>query len=143
VAKDRMDFEHPDPMQAASFGANWMTNVTEHNLRQTMSTFEGTLTMLRKTAEAFGQQASVIREHSAALAQEAMGNAAEFGNRIVRIKDPLEWAEVQSDFLSKQAQLFAEGQRKLGEELIQESNDMAKNALHQTRDMGRKRSKAA
>ena len=146
MARDRTDFAHDNTqqaMQAATFGANWMAEVADYNLKQSMATMEGMLTIFRKAADAFGQHASAIREQSAAIAEEAMGNAVEFGNKIVRIKDPREWAEAQSEFLSRQAQTFAEGNRKLSESLIQESKEMANNTLQQAREMSRKRSEAA
>lgn len=146
MAKDRTDFVEENAqrtMNAASFGANWMAEMTEHNLQQGMTAFEGMFTIMRRAADGFSQQANAIRERSLAVAEEAMGNAAEFGNRIVRMRDPLEWAELQSEFLSRQAQTFAEGNRKLGEALIQQSNELADTALNQARDNIRKRAEAA
>ena len=145
VAKERTDFEEnaQRTMNAASFGANWMAEVAEHNMQQSMTAVEGMLTIMRRAADGFTQQANAIRERSLAVAEEAMGNAAEFGNRIVRLRDPLEWAEVQSEFLSRQAQTLAEGNRKLGEALIQQSNELTDATLNQARDNMRKRAEAA
>jgi hypothetical protein len=146
MAKDRPDFAQESTqqaMQAASFGANWMSEMADYHLKQSMATMEGMLTIFRKAADAFGQQASAMREQSLALAEEAMANAADFGNKIVRIKDPREWAEAQSEFLSRQAQTLAEGNKKLSETLIQESKEVANNAFQQAREISRKRSEAA
>ena len=146
MAKDRTDFVEENAqrtMNAASFGANWMAEMAEHNLQQGMTAFEGMFTIMRRAADGFSQQANAIRERSLAVAEEAMGNAAEFGNRIVRMRDRLEWAELQSEFLSRQAQTFAEGNRKLGEALIQQSSELADTALNQARDNIRKRAEAA
>src|SRR5262249_48333594 len=124
MAKGRADLQHENMERAlngATIGANWMAELAQQNVKQGMAAVEGMLTIFRNAADGFGHRASAVRQQSVALAEEAMGNAAEFGNRMVHLKDPLEWAEVQSEFLSKQAQTFAEGQRKLSQSLIQES----------------------
>ncbi len=147
MAKDRASYgqENPDQvMHAASFGLTFMAEMAEQNLRQSMAAMDGMLTTFRRAAEAFGQQASRIREHTAALAEETMGNTAEFGGKLARSKDPLEWAEAQSEFLSKQAQAIATGNRNLGEALIHESTEAAHATLHQAaREASRKRPEAA
>ena len=141
MAKDRTDLAQENmqrTMSAANFGANWFAEMAEQSLQQSMAAVDGMLTLVRRTADGFNQQASAIREQSMALAEETLGNTAEFGTRIVRLRDPLEWAEVQSEFLSKQAQAFAEGNRKVGEILIQQSSEMTDATLHQARDTTRK-----
>ncbi len=140
MAKDRTDFART--MNVANFGANWMTEVAEHSLQQGMAAVDGILNIVRRAADGFNQQATAMREQSIAVAEETLGNTAEFGTRIVRLRDPLEWVEVQSEFLSKQAQTFAEGNRKVGEILIQQSSEMADATLHQARET-RKRAEAA
>ncbi len=140
MAKDRTDFART--MNVANFGANWMTEVAEHSLQQSMAAVDGILNIVRRAADGFNQQATAMREQSIAVAEETLGNTAEFGTRIVRLRDPLEWVEVQSEFLSKQAQTFAEGNRKVGEILIQQSSEMADATLHQARET-RKRAEAA
>lgn len=146
MAKERSDFAQENmqrTMNAANFGANWMAEVAEQSLQQSMAAVDGMLTIVRRAADGFNQQATAMREQSIALAEEALGNTAQFGSRMVRLRDPLEWAEVQSEFLSKQAQTFAEGNRKVGEILIQQSSEMADATLHQARETTRKRAEAA
>jgi phasin family protein len=146
VAKDRTEFAQENmqrTMNAASFGANWMAEMTEQSLHQSMAAVDGMLTLVRRAADGFTQQATAIREQSVALAEQAMGNTAEFGTRMARLRDPLEWAEAQSEFLSKQAQTLAEGNRRLGEILIQQSTEVADATLHQARETTRKRAEAA
>ncbi len=145
MAKDRTDFAQENVQRtitASNFGANWMAEMAEHSLQQSMATLDGMLTLVRRAADGFNQQATAVREQSMALAEEAFGNTAEFGTRMVRLRDPLEWAEAQSEFLSKQAQTFAEGNRKMGELLIQQSSEMADATLQQARET-RKRAEAA
>ena len=128
---------------AASSGASWIAELADFNLRQNMAALDGMLTMVRRAADGFGQQASVIREHAVQLAEQAMDNTKTFGDRMVHLKDPLEWAQVQSEYLSKQARVFAEGNRKLSEALIREQSEMAGSALDQGREQARRSSQAA
>lgn len=128
MAKDRGNHaqESMDQMQnAASAGASLLDEMTEQNLKQGIAALEGMLTTLRKSADVFGHQASRILQTSAALAEQTMGNAAELGNRLARSKDPLEWVEAHSEFLSKQAQAMATGAQNLGEALISSSHEVA------------------
>ena len=120
---------------AAALGSTWLAEMTEQNL----AALDGMLRSVRRAADAFGHQASSIREHSAALFEQSMGNAAEFGNKLARTRHPLEWAEVQSEFLSKQAQVIASGAQSLGEALVNGSNEVASTGLHRLREASRRR----
>jgi hypothetical protein len=141
VARNQSDFAKESTervMDAANSSANWMAQLTEHNLRHGMAAMEGVLTIVRQAADGLGQQASAIREHSITVAEEAIENSAEFGNRIVHLKDPLEWMQAHSEFLSKQARIFADGNRKLGETLIQETGEVANATMRQSRETTRR-----
>lgn len=136
MAKDRGNM---DQMQnAASAGPTWLYEVTEQNMRQGIAALDGMLATVRKSADVFGHQASRIRETSAALAEQAMGNAAELGNRLTRSKHPIEWVEAHSEFLSKQAQAMAASAQSLGEALVNGSNEVATAGMHQVRKASRK-----
>jgi Phasin protein len=130
-------------MNAANSGLTLMAGMAEQNLRQSVTAMDEMLKTLTRAADIFAQQATRLREQSAALAEETMGNAAELGNRVIRSKDPLEWTKAQSEFLSKQLQAVAEGNRKIGELLMNETREMAGVTLHQARQISRRRSQAA
>ena len=123
----------------AGLGSAWVAQMTEQNV----SALDGMLGSVRRVADSFGYQASSIREHSAALVEQSMENVAEFGSKLARTRHPLEWAEVQSEFLSKQAQVIASGVQGLGEALVNGSNDVANAGLHQLRDSSRRGRRAA
>ena len=142
MARDRGNNarEQLDQMtHVAGLGSTWFADMAEQNMKQGMGALDGMLRTVRKAADAFGHQASSIREHSAALLEQSMGNATELGTRLARSKDPLQWAEAQSEFLSKQAQTMASGAQSLGEALITSSNEVANVGLHQVRAASRKR----
>lgn len=109
--------------EAASSGANWMAQLADYNLRQSMAALDGMLTMVRRAADGATHHASAMREHAQDVAEKAVQNTNEFANRMVHLKDPLEWAQVQSEFMSKQARTFADGNRKLSEALMREAGD--------------------
>ncbi len=121
---------------AAGSGANWMAEFTDFNMRQSMAALDSMLTMVHRAAEGFGQQAAMVREHAVALAEQAVENTSEFSNRMVHLKDPLEWTQAQSEYLSRQTRAFAEGNRKLGEALIREQGAMAGEAMEHGRAQG-------
>jgi len=134
MAKDRGNNarEQLDQMtQAAGFGSTLFADMAEQNLKQGIGALDGMLRTVRKAADAFGHQASSIREHSAALLEQSMGNAAELGSRLARSKDPLQWAEAQSEFLSKQAQVMASGAQSLGQALVNSSTEVANVGLRE------------
>jgi hypothetical protein len=72
-----------------------------------------------------------------------MGNAAELGSRLTRSKDPLDWIEAQSEFLSKQAQAMASSAHRLREVFVNGSGELAGAGLHPVREASRKRRRAA
>jgi hypothetical protein len=128
---------------AASSGANWMTQFSDFNLRQSMAVFDGMLTMVRHAADGFGQQAAMMRKQAVTIAEQAVENTNEFSNRIIHLRDPLEWAQAQGEYLSRQARVFTEGNRKLGEALIREQSTMANQAAEQGRAQARRAAEAA
>jgi translation initiation factor 2 alpha subunit (eIF-2alpha) len=142
MAKDQADYAQENTqraMQAASVGANWMAEIAEQNLNQGKVTVEGMLTIVSKVSDGFVQQASAVQEHSVSLAEEMAKNAFEFGNKMIRVRSPEEWAEAQSEFLSRQAQTFSECSKSLGQRLVQETKEATATSLNEAR----KRTKAA
>jgi hypothetical protein len=136
IARD-VAHENVDRMtDAASSGGNWMAQFTDFNLRQSMAALDSMLSLVRRSAEGFGQQAAMMRQHAVGLAEQAVENTSEFSNRIIHIKDPLEWAQVQSEYLSGQAHAFAEGNRKLGEAMMREQGEMAGEVMKNGRAQG-------
>ena len=129
--------------EAAGSSANWMAQFTDFNMRQSMAALDSMLTMVHRAAEGFGKQAAMMREHAVAVAEQAVENTSEFSNRMVHLKDPLEWTQVQSEFLSRQARAFADGNRKLSEALMREQGAMAGEAMEQSRAQARRASEAA
>jgi hypothetical protein len=98
--------------------------------------------LTRKLFEGFGHQTSAVSERSLDLVEQAFSNAFDFGQKIVRIKDPQELAQAHSEFVSRQTQLLAEQTQHLGQTLTREVGEMA-TAVPKAVETTRRRSEAA
>ena len=111
-------------MQAANFGMDWMRQITEESLNQSRVMFEGFLSAGRKAADSFDQQMSEVRERSMTLATEALSNAFDFAHKATRAREPQELVQLQSEFISQQAQAVAEQSKLLGESISRGANEV-------------------
>jgi hypothetical protein len=145
MPKDRTEFVEETTQRAvnaAQLSTQWMADIADHNLSQGRAAIESMLMLTRKLFEGFGQQASAVRERSLDLAEQSFSNAFDFGQKIVRIKDPQELAQAQSEFVSRQTQLLAEQTQHLGQSLTHEVGEMA-SAVPKAVETPRKRPEAA
>jgi len=129
------DFEQSteSAMQVQIHGMDWMRGLAEQSLKLSKAACDGYLTTARKTAESINHQASEIRERSISLASEALANTFDFANRVVRVKEPQEVLQLQSEFLSRQAQALADQTKELGQMLVQGANAATGTAVEQMR----------
>jgi hypothetical protein len=51
------------------------------------------------------------------LTEKALSNSVDFGQRVLRAKDPDELVRLQTEFMSQQAQIFAEQTKELGQKI--------------------------
>jgi hypothetical protein len=129
-------------MEAADYGLSWLRDMTEQNLRQSKAVFEGFLTTVQKTADTFDQQSSELRERSLSLAAETLSNSFDFAHHAVRAREPQELVQLQSEFISRQAQAFAEQAKELGQTVAQSASEAGRTAV-QGAEAFRKRAEAA
>jgi hypothetical protein len=145
MARNPTDFAHQNAeraVQATNYGMNWMREIAEQNLNQSKVAVESFLTITRKAIDGLDQQASAIRERSMALADETFQNTFDFAQKLVRLREPQELAQLQSEFISRQAQVFGDQTRELGQKIMQGANDLAKSA-ESAAESTRRRSEAA
>ena len=145
MARNPTDFAHQNAeraMQATNYGMNWMREIAEQNLNQSKAAVESFLTITHKAIDELDQQASAIRERSMALAEETFQNTFDFAQKLVRLREPQELAQLQSEFVSRQAQVFGDQTRELGQKIMQGANDVAKSAEGAV-ESTRRRSEAA
>jgi hypothetical protein len=78
------------------------------------------------------QQSSVICKSSMLFAEETLSNTFDFAQKLVRMREPQELAQIQSDFVSRQAQIVEDQTRELGQRVAQGVNDVTKTTLEAT-----------
>jgi hypothetical protein len=82
---------------------DWIPAIAEQNLNQGKAAFEGLLTVARNAVRDVDQQTAAICEHSILFAEETLSNAFDFAHKLVRMKEPQEFAQIQTEFASRQA----------------------------------------
>jgi hypothetical protein len=87
--------------------------------------FQGPKVATRKAVDGLNHQGAVIQQQSLLLAEKTLSNALEFGNKIVRAREPHELVQLQSEFFTKHAELLAEHAKKLDQSISQAANEMA------------------
>ena len=118
---------------------NWFRQITEHNLKQSRAAMEELVRMTRRMADGFGNPASAICEHSISLAEETLSNTFDCGFKLVRLSEPQELAQLQTEFVSRQAQTIAEQTKELNERFVKGAEELA----NTTAESVRRQSKAA
>jgi len=129
-------------VQATNYGMDSLREVAEQNLDQSKASVEALVIATRKAVDAFDQQTSVIVGRSMLAAEETLSNTFDFLHKLVRMKDPQELAQLQSEFVSRQAQVLADQTKEFGQTLMQSASEMAK-TTERTAETIRKRSEAA
>jgi hypothetical protein len=94
-----------------------------------------------KAVYALDQQTSAVLGRSM-LAAEETSNTFDFLHKLVRMKDPQELAQLQSEFISRQAQVLADQTKEFGQTLMQGTSELAK-TTERTAETIRKLSEAA
>ena len=115
-------------MDSTNFGLRWAREFAEQTLSQSKVALDGFLKASNKMAKDFESQSSAIREHTTALAEKALSNSVDFGQKCLRAKEPDELVQLQTEFMSQQAQMFAEQTRELGQQ-IQSATQASYNTL--------------
>ena len=117
---------------------DWIRAIAEQNLNQSKAAFESLLTIARNAAGGVDQQAAFIRD-SMLFAEETLENTFDFAHKLVRMKEPQEFARIQTEFLGRQAQVLAGS----GQRILQDVNDVAKTTLEGAAESSRRRFEAA
>ena len=141
MAKSTMDFAQQNTERAVQ-ATNWVHAIAEQNLNQSKAALEGFLTIARNAVRSVDRQSSAICEHSIAAAEQTLSNAFDFAHKVLRMKDPQELAQIQSEFVSRQAQVLDDQTKELGQKMTQGAHDIAKATQEATAE-SRRRSEAA
>ena len=135
MAKGTADFAQQNTeraFQATNYGMNWMREIAEQNLIESKAAIEGFLTISRKAVDGMDHQASVICKSSMLFAEETLSNTFDLAHKLVRMREPQELAQIQSDFVSRQAQIVGDQTKELGQRVAEGVNDVTKTTLEAT-----------
>ena len=146
MAKGTADFAQQNTeraFQATNYGMNWMREIAEQNLIESKAAIEGFLTITRKAVDGMDHQASVICKSSMLFAEETLSNTFDLAHKLVRMREPQELAQIQSDFVSRQAQIVGDQTKELGQRVAEGVNDVTKTTLEGAVESTRRRAEAA
>ena len=132
-----------EAMQATNYGMNWMRELAEQNLNQSRVLLENLLTITRKAVDDMDHQSSELRHRSMLLAGETISNAFEFAQKAVRAREPQEIAQLQGEFLTRQAHTIADQSKELGQSMVQKATEIAKTTNQAATEVSRGRFEAA
>jgi hypothetical protein len=99
------------------------------------------VTIARNAVRGVDQQAAFIRG-SMTFSEKALSNTFDFAHKLVRMKEPQEFAQIQTEFVSRQAQLLEDQTKEIGQ-IMRGVQDAAKTTLEETAESSRRRSEAA
>ena len=130
-------------MRAATYGLNFMREITEQNINQAKVLLQGLLTITKKVVVEIDQQSSEFFHRSMSLAEETFLNAFDFAQKVVRAREPQELAQLQNEFVTRQTQTVVDQAKELGESMMQHANEGAKTTSYEVTELSRRRSEAA
>jgi Phasin protein len=107
---------------------DWVQELTEQNIRQAQAMVITT----RKVTDDLCEQGSAIRQHSFAVAEATLSNTRDFLQKLSRSKEPRELALIQSEFVSRQAQVLGEGGKELAQTIVQGTGKIVQKASEMT-----------
>jgi hypothetical protein len=124
--------------EATNVSLNWIGPIAEYNLKQSFGSLQALLKVTRRMIGELDNQASAFCEPSMSLAEETIANMFECGVKLLRLREPQELAQIQTDFLSHQAQAIAEQTKKFNQRFVKGAEQLANAA-----ESARRQSKAA
>ena len=138
MARNTMHFAQQNTEQAT----NWVREIAEQNLNQSKAAIEGFLTIARNAARSIDRQSSATCEHSIAVAEQMLSNAFVCARKVIHVREPQELAQIQTEFVSRQAQMLGDHAKELGQKMMQGAQDVAK-ATEEGTTESQRRSEAA
>jgi hypothetical protein len=112
-------------MGAAQFGLDWFRDIADQGLSQSQAVLDGYLAISKRAFENADRQTNDMNKRSMLVAEETLSNAFDFAHKLVAVRDPQQLATLQSEFVGRQAEIFAEQMKVLGQHALQSGNEMA------------------
>ena len=141
MAKSTMDFARQNTERAVQ-ATDWVRAIAEQNLNQSRAAFDGLLTIARNAVRSADRQSAAICEPSIAAAEQTLSNAFDLARKVIRISEPQELIQIQSDFVTRQAQVLSDQTKELGQRMREGVQEIEKATEAATAE-SRKRSEAA
>jgi phasin family protein len=129
--------------EAAMQATEWMRNMTDQILNQNKAMWEGSLSTARDAFDGVEQHSSEIRKRLLSLTESTLGNSFEFAHKVAQARSPQELLQLESEFISKQAQLFAEQSRGITESAMRGAQDAGRTTFQRAEETSRRAAKAA
>lgn len=111
--------------EAMNVSLNWFSPIAEYNLKQSFGSLQELLKVTRRMIGELDNQAPAFCEPSMSLAEETIANMFECGIKLLRLREPQELAQIQTDFLSRQAQAIAEQTKKFNQRFVKGAEQLA------------------
>jgi phasin family protein len=121
----------------------WMRNMTDQLLNQSKMMWEGSLTTARDAFEGVDQQASEIRGRLLSLTEATLANSFDFAHKTIQARGPQDLLQLESEFISKQAQLIAEQSKQLGESAMRGAQEVGRMTSRRMEETSRRAAQAA
>jgi hypothetical protein len=141
MARDTMDFAQQNTERAVQ-ATDWMRAIAEQNPSQSRAAFEGLLTIARNAVRGVDHQAAFVRG-AMTFAEETLSNTFDFAHKLARMKEPQEFAQIQTEFVSRQAQVLRDQTKEFGQTIMETATEITKTSLDRTAEPVRKRAEAA
>jgi len=116
-------------MNAANFGANWFREIAEQGLNQSRAVLDGYLSISKKAVESVDRQTTDVSNRSMLIAEETLTNAYDFAHKLVSVREPQQLATLQTEFVRRQAEIFADQMKDVSENMRQETADVAATSM--------------
>ena len=129
--------------ESAMQAMEWMRNMADQLLNHSKTMWESSLTTARHAFDEVEQQASEIRGRLLSLTESTLGNSFEFAHKVVQARSPQELLQLESEFISRQAQLFAEQSKSLTESAMRGAQDVGRTTFQGAEQTSRRAAKAA
>ena len=98
-----------------SDGVDWIREIADQGLSQSKAVLDGYLTIGKKAVETADRQVTDTSKRSILVAEKTLSNTFEFARELLAVREPQQLATSQSEFVSRQTEIFADQMKVLGQ----------------------------
>jgi phasin family protein len=129
--------------ESAMQAMEWMRNMADQLVNHSKTMWESSFTTARHAFEEVEQQASEIRGRLLSLTEATLANSFEFAQKVVQARGPQELLQLESEFISRQAQLITEQSKRLSESAMRGAQEVGRMASQRVEEPRRRAAHAA